>query len=434
MPWLMNKTRPADTDADAFEAADTPTPPHPDPRPEPEPPRPEPAYEDPRNEEAQEVEEAQEAPAKVARPEWFTPTRVMALAAAIPSLAALPWAAWAIAHLIPAPIIIGLLLGIVFDLALVGTVALALTTPRISTQASQVGWVAAIAAAAAIALHTGLGGAALFAITPLLSKALWQLVIASHRADEEARATTTRARRAAEEEEAKAEAERRRREREAAEEEAKADDDSFTVEQRRRLAELRNTRAFTEAEAEELRKLEETQARVDHEAKLAQIRRQAEENMARMDATANLMVRRAELEERIELASPPRRQTFALGSGSFAPDDASALGGDAGMGFASAMAQARMQAPTVRTGPDQEVPGVPGKVPTPTVQTREHPSVVEARRNRAACGQAFQELLEELGEVPSIAAVATAAGVSDRAAGRHLRALGLIPPASKPTN
>lgn len=346
------------------------------------------------------------------------PTTVMNTAT---TAASVVFTTWAVADLatIPttgaAPLAIAITAGLAVEglwLSLLATEwAQARRTGHVSTPLSTVGWVLAVAASAVIVVHGLITFPilAILAILPLGAKAGWFFRTRD-------RAAQTR------EDLARKKEERRRAE--ALSTDPTEKEQQALAERARRLEVRRQEMELAEAEAD-----------LKHTAEINAIERKGRAELAR--ARAYFTVAKEVQQNDREIGYQQAPAVLALGSGSFAPDDASALGapggGDTGMGFASAMAQARMQTPTVRTGSDQEVPGVPGKAPTPTVQTREHPSVVEARRNRAACGQAFQELLEELGEVPSIAAVAGAAGVSDRAAGRHLRALGLIPPASKST-
>lgn len=360
-------------------------------------------------------------------PATATPTRVMLALATILTLASAAWTVWSVYDLIghvAASVPMGAALAPAIGAEVVWLAMAAVEWQRIHRTGTVppglviAGWVMAGVTALILAVHAFVLALALLVLAPLPigSKLMLHWALAD----------------VADAVRAQAEAQRRAEVEEAEREqaEAEADNDSLTVEERRLLAERRRALKLRQ----ELAKLDQAEAEQKHAERVAQIERDGTEELAlaRTHYTVAREIQRHDREVGYRQASVP----LALGSGSYIPDDASALNTPTagGAGFGAGMAQTRMQAPTVRTGSDQKMPGVPGKVPTPSVEATEHPSVVEARRNRAACELAFQELLEERCEVPSIAAVAGAAGVSERAAGRHLRALGLIPPASKSTN
>lgn len=344
------------------------------PQPELEPPRPEPAHADPRN----------AAPGKPWQM-WVTIG-----SAAVPSILSLAWTVYTIQDIVGG--LLGLAVGLIVDALIVATVVIAWANPSIRTVASAIGWVGAVGAAFLLAHHHWGAEEAAFAAGPIISKLLWTLALVALTAREKAK---------------------------------EADDSSLTLAQRRQLAKLENEALFAEAEAKAKIRRDDAKAKAASDTTIAQIHRETEEKLARMDATETLRARKYESQERLDLLAPARPR-LALGSGAYAPDDASSLDGD-GMGFGGAMATARAtQSPTVRTGSDQEVPGVPGGGAGPQV----HPSVLEAEQNRAAVVSAFEVLSKALQRQPHIAEVARAAGVSDRAAGRHLRDAELIPPAA----
>src|SRR5699024_2974212 len=102
-------------------------------------------------------------------PAWLS--RVLVAIAAVPTLLALTWAAYSVAKLLPIPLTVALPLGVLFDVAMVSAVLVALLVPSVSRRASFLGWVAASGAAVAISVHVGFSGALVFAATPLISKA-----------------------------------------------------------------------------------------------------------------------------------------------------------------------------------------------------------------------------------------------------------------------
>src|SRR5699024_6565286 len=161
-------------------------------------------------------------------PAWLS--RVLVAIAAVPTLLALPWAAYSVAKLLPIPLTVALPLGVLFDVAMVSAVLVALLVPSVSRRASFLGWVAASGAAVAISVHVGFSGALVFAATPLISKALWGLLITIRRQQ----AALAASRKEAERRNREAEEEAARR-KEEADEEARA---SREAEEARRAAEL----------------------------------------------------------------------------------------------------------------------------------------------------------------------------------------------------
>lgn len=364
-------------------------------------------------------------------------TRPLLIAATIPSLLSLAWTAWSVADMIPAPAPIAIAAGIALDVMLVAAVAIAWMAPTIARGAQIASWVIAGVAAAAIALHSWHLSPALvlMAAVPLIAKALWGLALSAKTAQEVEAARV-------EAEEAKAtEAKRVEAERKAARLST-----GLTPEQEEELAQIRRQAAYARAKAAAESELTTAEADADRERQQAEaeserIRRQAEsqlrqeavnnkteEELAVLEANARLVKRRQEVEVELELTRP-----YALpsGTGTRVPDDASMLQGGgpgtpgsfvaSGAGFGGAMV-ATGAASAHMGGSDQQMPQVPGQVPGAVV----HHSSAEAEVNRARVAQVFKVLEQATGEAPSIAAVARGAGVSDRAAGRHLRAAGLI--------
>ena len=287
-------------------------------------------------------EAAVEPPAASGSPSWLP--RALGAAAALPALVALPWAAWAVAHVLPVPLYISLPLGVLFDLVMVASVVLALLVPSTARQASALGWAAAVLASAAIVVHVGWSGALLFAATPLLSKALWGLLVTIRRTETAARAEEERqreeveeARRREEEEKAAAEAEAARL---ASEERARRDTElsaELTFEQRKIIADRKREAAYEKALAEADRELDAAKADTEHQRKLADIRRLGAEQRAMDEEAGKVEIAREELIRRVKASRPV---SFALTSGEV-PDDLSSLPRSPGtpqvMGFGAVM-------------------------------------------------------------------------------------------------
>ena len=259
-------------------------------------------------------------------PAWLT--RVLGTAAALPTLFALPWAAWAVAHVLPVPIYISLPLGVLFDLVMVASVVLALLVPSVSRQASLLGWAAAALASAAIVVHVGWSGAILFAATPLLSKALWGLLVTIRRAEIKARAEEKRQQEEAERERERIEAERAAAEAEAArlaaEEKARKDAELSTDlshERKVELARLEEDAKYIEEKAERELRVDEAKAKADHAKKVAEIGRLGAEQRAMDEESAKVEIARQDLIRKVNASRP---SSFALPAGEV-PNDLSGI-------------------------------------------------------------------------------------------------------------
>jgi len=273
------------------------------------------------------AEAAAGAPPAASEPPSWLP-RALGAAAALPTLFALPWAAWAVAHVLPVPLYISLPLGVLFDLVMVASVVLALLVPSVARQASALGWAAAALASAAIVVHVGWSGALLFAATPLLSKALWALLVTIRRNEADTRAEAKRKEEEAAEERERAEAERAEAAAEAArlaaEEQARQDAELSTElshERRVELARLEEDAAYIEEKAEKELRVDEAKAKAEHQQKLADIRRRGEQRRAMEEEAAKVELARQELIQRINASRPA---SFALGAGDV-PNDLSSL-------------------------------------------------------------------------------------------------------------
>lgn len=331
-------------------------------------------------------------------------TRPLLIAATIPSLLSLAWTAWSVADMIPAPAPIAIAAGIALDVMLVAAVAIAWMAPTIARGAQIASWVIAGVAAAAIALHSWHLSPALvlMAAVPLIAKALWGLALSAKTAQEVEAARV-------EAEEAKA-AEAKRVE---AERKAARLSTGLTEDQEAELAELERKRAYVESKSEKELALAEARARVAQEEKLAEIRRGAETQMATDEARAKIHVRRAELADQIRLAAPVYTVT-EIGPGQV-PDDVSGITGPGPEGSGAVAGFGFPQSPPR--------PGQGGAHPAeqhmPSVPTPGGGGLSEAERNRRAVLSAFEQLSTG-GTVPTISAVAEAAGVSRRTVNRHL--------------
>lgn len=197
-------------------------------------------------------------------PAWLP--KVLVSIASVPTLLALPWAAYSVAKIFPIPLTVALSLGVLFDVAMVSAVLVALLVPSVSRQASFLGWVAASGAAVAISVHVGFSGALVFAATPLISKALWGLLITIRKQE-----TQRRAERAAAEAEEKAAQEAKE-----AEETAELSDE-LTFEQQRQIADKRREARFKLDMAAAERELERAESEAEHQKALAEIKRLGEQ-------------------------------------------------------------------------------------------------------------------------------------------------------------
>lgn len=254
------------------------------------------------------------APAEEA-PAWIT--KALVVIASVPTLLALPWAAYSVSQLLPVPEPVALPLGVLFDVAMVGAVLVALLVPSVSRQASALGWVAASAAAVAIAVHVGLSGALIFAATPLISKALWGLLVTIRRQQAAVRASRVEAERLAEE--ARVEAARRQEEADAkrkAEEAAREAELStdLTHEEQRQVAEKKRLAKFKKDMAAAELELELAESEAEHKKALAKIKRLGEQQRAEDKEEADVFEQRIRLERHLRTihGQAPR---FAVESG-----------------------------------------------------------------------------------------------------------------------
>ena len=252
-------------------------------------------------------------------PAWLS--KVLVAIAAVPTLLALPWAAWAVAHLLPVPLAVAVPLGILFDVIIVGSVLVALLVPWMSRPASMLGWLSALAAAAAIATHVGWGGALIFAVTPLFSKALWGLLITIRKQE-----TQRRAERAAREAEEKAAQEARE-----AEETAELSDE-LTFEQQRQIADKRREARFKLDMAAAERELERAESEAEHQKALAEIKRLGEQQREEDREAAAVFEQRLRLERQLATLSGKAPAFLAVSSGDQGPEVSGEITAKAGFG------------------------------------------------------------------------------------------------------
>lgn len=261
-------------------------------------------------------------------PAWLL--KALVVIASIPTLLALPWAAYAVAQLLPVPLAVALPLGVLFDAAMVGSVLVGLLVPSVSRQASALGWVAAGAAAAAIGVHTGISGALVFAAAPLISKALWGLLITIRRQRAQRRA-------------AHAAAEQQRKEKEAAARAAQEERDAelstdLTFEQQREIAQKRRDAQHKKDLAAAELELELAESEADHQKALAEIRRLGEQQREEDKETAGVYEQRLRLERQLSTLKGDAPAFLTRG----APAEESEVVGEitATAGFGSAAPQA----------------------------------------------------------------------------------------------
>lgn len=218
--------------------------------------------------------------------------------AAIPSGASLVWTAWSLMDMLPTPWPVGLAVGVVLDVILVSSVALAWINPGGAAGAKRFGWFVASVAAVLVGWHAYemLPVLAILGIIPLLAKGLWGLALNARLAD----AARAEAKRLAEEERAAREAEL---------------STDPTHEQKRLAAQKRRDAAAERDLAEAEVELADARAERDHKLKLAAIRRAAAETreMERQDAET--------IKERMVLLREIKAgQGIALGAGEGAVD------------------------------------------------------------------------------------------------------------------
>ncbi|MEU5853895.1 hypothetical protein ABZ799_01080 [Nocardiopsis dassonvillei] len=227
-------------------------------------------------------------------PAWVTKTLIAI--ASVPTLLALPWAAYSVSQLLPVPEPVALPLGILFDVAMVGAVLVALLVPSVSRQASLLGWVAASAAAVAIAVHVGLSGALIFAATPLISKALWGLLIIIRRQQAAVRASRVEAERLAEEAEKEAQA---ARDAEEAKRAAELSTD-LTFEQQEEIARLEREALYEEKLAAAKLKVKLAKSEAEHKEALAEIARIGEQKRAEDEESAKVWAQQIRLNQKLQ--------------------------------------------------------------------------------------------------------------------------------------
>jgi len=262
-------------------------------------------------------------------PAWLS--KVLVAIAAVPTLLALPWAAYSVAKLLPIPLTVALPLGVLFDVAMVSAVLVALLVPSVSRQASFLGWVAASGAAVAISVHVGFSGALVFAATPLISKALWGLLIVIRQQETQRRAdrAAAEAERAAREAEEKAAQEAKE-----AEETAKLSDE-LTFEQQRQIADKRREARFKLDMAAAERELERAESEAEHQKALAEIRRLGEQQREEDREAAAVFEQRVRLERQLATLSGKAPSFLAVSSGDQGPEVSGEITAKAGFGGAT---------------------------------------------------------------------------------------------------
>lgn len=235
-------------------------------------------------------------------PPWLI--KALIVIAAVPTLLALPWAAYAVSQHLDVPDPIAWTLGILFDVAMVGSVLIALFVTSVSRQASTIGWLSAVAAAAAIAAYTGISGALIFAVTPLISKALWGLLITIRRQQAQRRA-------------AHAAAELRR---DAEEDAAQADRDAelsadLTFEQQREIAEKRRQARYELELADAELALDLAKSEAEHQKALAEIKRIGEQRRAEDKESARVYEQKLQLMRQIRTLQGKKPAFLSGGDG-----------------------------------------------------------------------------------------------------------------------
>lgn len=277
---------------------------------------------------------------------WFTPTRLVVAAAAVPSLLSLMWVANTAADIIgngPA----GWAAGVFADVLIVSTVLVAWVAPDVRRLASIGGWIAAAAAGLLLGCHHWGTEQVAFALVPIGSKFLWHIALAARTAWEQRRdADRAAAAQAAEKERLEAE-EAAQAERDADRERELALSTDLTEDEKRELAEIRRQAAYARAKAEAEMELTAAQAEADrmrqqadadaerirqeaeHQMRQEALQRQVEAQLAAQRADADLLKQKFALEQELTLMRP-------IGAGPAAPDDASAITGPVA-GFGSAL-------------------------------------------------------------------------------------------------
>ncbi|MEU0493450.1 hypothetical protein ABZ249_29850 [Nocardiopsis sp. NPDC006139] len=228
--------------------------------------------------------------------------------AAVPSAASLVWTAWSLIDMIPAPLPVGLVAGVVLDVALVSAVAIAWIAPQVAKPAKITGWLIALVAALLVGYHayTILPVLAGLGLVPLVAKGLWHLALNARLAQAAAEAAQAEADRVAAAEKAQREAEL---------------STDPTHDQKRIVAEKLQQAKHEEDLADAEVRLADAQAERDHKLKLAKIRRDAKEQREAEREEAATVKQRMELIREIRAAQPIQ---FALPAGEV-PDDLSGL-------------------------------------------------------------------------------------------------------------
>lgn len=354
------------------------------------------------------------------------PQNPAAVIAVLVTLASVIFTTWSVYDLLAphAPALVALTAGagleLVWLFALATEYQQAKGNGRVDSRLSATGWVLAAVTAVVIFVHGALTAWPLvvLAALPLAAKAGWHLRTRAQAAETRNRLETEQIERSEQQRQEREAAEAEQAERAEAQRREQALSSALSEEQEAELAALEQQTEYLQRRTEKELALEDARAQAEQQKSLAEIRRRAEQQMAVDEGAADIEVRRLELSNRIRLAQPVYSVT-ELGEG--VPDDASSLGSGATGGFATSCAgfgSALGATARAGTGADQQAPGVP-------VGSGTHQSAAEAEANRRRVAQVYTSLLKTQDAEPSIAEVARQAGLSDRAAGRHLRALGL---------
>lgn len=218
--------------------------------------------------------------------------------AAVPSAASLVWTAWSLMDMLPTPWPVGLAVGVVLDVVLVSSVALAWINPSGAVGAKRFGWFVAGVAAVLVGWHAYemMPVLAILGIIPMLAKGLWGLALNARLTD------------------AASEAARIAKEAEDAAREAELSTDP-THEEQKLVAEMRRKAAHERELAEAEVELSDAQAERDHKLKLAAIRRAADETREMERQDAEVIKQRVALLREIKAG-----QGIALGSGEASGD------------------------------------------------------------------------------------------------------------------
>jgi hypothetical protein len=246
------------------------------------------------------------APGEAPAPEGAASTgaiKALIVAAALPSLFALPYIAWSIADLLVqrtgAPWPAALTVGVVADIALVGSVLVALADPKSRTAATRAGWVFAVVVGVLVAVHTGWSVALVVAVLPLLCKALWGLVVAAVHRMRAARAAHDEAQRShAAAQEAADAAARAAKDMEEARRAAELSPE-LTFAQRAEIVRLEREAEYEGKLAAAKLKLTEARSAAEHQAALAEIRRLGEQQRAEDAEAASVYEQRLRLERQM---------------------------------------------------------------------------------------------------------------------------------------